>query len=691
MSAEPVKPSLKLNLNVPFVAQIDSSDCGAACLSMVSQYFKKGLLLSEARQLCGNDASGQRIARVASKNHFNAEFVKKPFSSLTEIKAPVIAHWEGNHWVVICGFKDGKVKVADPASGIYWLNYDEAEKAYSDHSVMIEDASEASGSFIKREHPLLKCLTPFKWSLITSASLMLIIIGVEMFIPYTFQQIIDEDLASKEQSFQWLMTYAGMASIIVIFGFALLNFILYRGAMKSENLVLNALLSKWINLPENFYKGRSFSELRARMESAFEIKRFLVEAAGGGLFALLEIIAVFAMLEYYSMALSFALLLLPSLILTFYTLYLSRENAGLFKFARDSFLNKVDDITQGVFSVRAASATKKFTRLQSEVKEEMYERVAPLERKILICEKGAVSLAIGAWILLFFQMCRKFIDNQVSAGVMFAVIILAALSLNALYRIVSKREKFENAALIYDYLNDVLDTSNENVEHEKVDGKATVKIQDSNGKSFEVKKGQKALFYGEECLGELLNKEQKSSLQIELDIEGKFYTLESGLPQLSLMEDHAHIFNMTLAENIALGEEVDISRIKWCLRLAMADHLIDELPQGLNSKITKESLALNEQRKIHLARCLYRDRPLYVLKDVSEFLSCKELLIFAYHIKTQMSDKTILIQDDDVRLGSFCDVIAVVSGEGIREFGSFAELMDMEKSFHVLYNEILKN
>ena len=689
MSAESSKSGQVFN--VPFVAQIDSSDCGAACLSMVAQYFKQNLVLSEARHLCGNNASGQRISKVAVKKGLNAEFVKKSFSSISELSCPVIAHWEGNHWVVICGFKDGRVKLADPASGIYWLSVEEAAKAYSEYSVVIDCSSDSKEAFVRREHTLLKCLTPFKRALIASASLMLLIIGIEMFIPYTFQQMIDEDLASKENSFQWLMVYAGMSAIIVIFGFALLNFFLYRGAMKSENLVLDALLSKWINLPENFYKGRSFSELRIRMESAFEIRRFLVEAAGSGLFALLEIIAVFAVLEYYGMALPFAMLLLPSLILTFYTLYLSKENAGLLKFAKDSFLTKIDDITQGVFSIRAASATDRFKSLQLEIKEDMYARVYPLERKILICEKGAVSLAVGAWILLFFQMCRKFVDNEVSAGVMFAVIILAALALNALYRIVSKREKYQDAALIYDYLNDVLDTRDEKFEKQKLSGSASLAIVDSEGSRLEAAAGEKLFIYdkGSFSAEDLFLSNRSGSFKAELEIGGKTFAGFEDFPAISVMESHAHIFSMTLMENVAIGEELDAARVKWCLRLALADHLLEELSHGLNAKINKDSLSFEDRMKIILARCLYRKRPLYVLSGLSDFLNGHEILIFGSHLKNHMPEKTVIVQDERIEFSRFCDCTALVSGELIREKGSFEELINMEKSFHVLYNEHL--
>lgn len=680
--------STKVIANIPFVAQIDSSDCGAACLSMICQYFKKDLILSEARHLCGNDATGQRLSSVARKIGISAQFTKKSFSTALEANSPLIAHWEGNHWVVIAGSKDGKVKIADPASGVYWLDYNEAEKAYSDYCLTVSSSDSSKEDIKRRDHVLLKCLIPFRRAIIASTFVMLVIIGVEMFIPYSFQQIIDEEMVAREQSFQWLITYSGMAAVIVIIGFAMLNFLLYRGAVKSENLVLEALLSKWMNLPDSFYKGRSFSELRARMESAFEIKHFLVNAAGSGLFSLLEIIAVFAMLEYYGFALKFAVMLLPSLILTFYTLYLAKNNAGLLKFAKDSFLNRIDDITRGVFSIRASSATRKFKNIQTEVKEEMYGRVYPLERKLIICEKGAQALGLAAWILLFFQVCKSYVENDVSSGSMFAVIILAALALNALARIAAKREKFENAALIYEYLNDVLDTTDSRDETLIVEGSGSLKITDELGDVFDIHEGEKVLLRGSSVaqLFRHLQGLSESDFELHLKADGKEFHEIAKFPQVSVMESNAHIFNMSLMENVALGGEVIQSKVRWCLRLALADHLIEKLPQGLNTKIIHGSLSEQDEKKLMLARCLYRERPLYLLGNLSSFMSCRELLVFAYHLKVHMSGKTVLVNDHSVELLEAFSKAAIIIGGQLRESGKIEDLLKLEKSFYKLYN-----
>ena len=362
------------------------------------------------------------------------------------------------------------------------------------------------------------------------------------------------------------------------------------------------------------------------------------------------------MLEYYGVALKFALLLLPTLILTFYTLYLAKENAGLFKFARDSFLNTVDDVTQGVFSIRASSTTKRFKDLQLRVKEEMYERITPVERKLLICEKGAQALGITAWILLFFHMCRQYVDNEVSSGVMFAVIILAAIALNALARILSQREKFENAALIYDYLNDVLDTNDEHSEKRVLEEPGSLIIKDGTGKYFEVSKGESCFISGDDKSAVLakVSGSKNCSFDLEIKCGNELYYELDKYPQVSRMESNAHIFNMSLMDNIALSENVDSQKAKWCLRLALGDDLVEELPQGINTKLSKGLLSEVDEKKVLLARCLYRERPLYILENLSSFLTAQELLVFGYHLRVHLEGKTVLVSDNSPVLSKSC-------------------------------------
>ena len=104
MSAELEFIQSKTLANFPFVAQIDSSDCGAACLAMVAQFFKKDLILSEARQQCGNDVTGQRICKVANKIGLKVDFVKKKFARINMTKPPASRKQSSELYFVCLGY-----------------------------------------------------------------------------------------------------------------------------------------------------------------------------------------------------------------------------------------------------------------------------------------------------------------------------------------------------------------------------------------------------------------------------------------------------------------------------------------------------------------------------------------------------------------------------------------------------------
>ena len=120
---------------VPFVPQVGSSDCAAACLAMVLghagtsvgatelarelQIGRDGLsaadLVTAGRGL-GFDVRGHRIDPIA---------LVELLSPARTRPAPVVAHWSGSHFVVVVGTARGRVVVHDPARGRLLLSPEE--------------------------------------------------------------------------------------------------------------------------------------------------------------------------------------------------------------------------------------------------------------------------------------------------------------------------------------------------------------------------------------------------------------------------------------------------------------------------------------------------------------------------------------------------------------------------------------
>ena len=105
-----------------FFRQIDSIDCGAACLRMIFKYYGKFFLsktIYEKSYISRQGLSMLSLKQIAMQFEMNAEGVSfETSSALREIcDEPYIVHFQQNHFVVVLDADDKIVKYADPAKG----------------------------------------------------------------------------------------------------------------------------------------------------------------------------------------------------------------------------------------------------------------------------------------------------------------------------------------------------------------------------------------------------------------------------------------------------------------------------------------------------------------------------------------------------------------------------------------------
>ena len=115
--------------------QMETLECGAACLTMVLAYYGKWVPLEQVRVDCGVSRDGSK-----AKNILNAArsygFTAKGFrSSTAELREgapfPCIIHWNFSHFVVLCGFRGKYACINDPARGSVKIPLEEFESAYT--------------------------------------------------------------------------------------------------------------------------------------------------------------------------------------------------------------------------------------------------------------------------------------------------------------------------------------------------------------------------------------------------------------------------------------------------------------------------------------------------------------------------------------------------------------------------------
>lgn len=217
-----------------------------------------------------------------------------------------------------------------------------------------------------------------------------------------------------------------------------------------------------------------------------------------------------------------------------------------------------------------------------------------------------------------------------------------------------------------------------------------------NNVSFELPAGQTFALVGRSGSGKstianlLTRFYDIDSGNITLDgVQIQDYALKNLRDQVAIVSQNVHLFNDTVANNIAYAasDKFTQEQIERAAELAYAAEFIRKMPQGFDTIIGENGVSLSggQRQRIAIARALLRDAPVLILDEATSALDTESERAIQAALDELQKDRTVLVIAHRLSTIEKADQILVVDEGTIVERGSHQSLMEKEGAYAQLY------
>lgn len=720
--------------------QYDSSDCGAACLHMITEYYKQNYSFLDIREMLYISKLGVSlfsISQSAEKLGFKTIKVQLSIESLVKHQPfPCILYVDNNHYVVLYKIEKkyfGKktiFHIADPAYGNIKLNKSEFGSLWLFNgnglgvallltpvqSVLVNSNDKLNFSKI-----LFKYYYPFKKYYFQLILGLIALSFLTFVLPFLSKSIVDVGIANKSLKLVFVIFCAQVLLVLAQQGLNIVRtwLLLHINVQISINIISD-FLTKLMRIPVKFFIGKSEGDFMQRIQDHSIIEDLLTNGLLNAFFSVVTLIVFSSVLIMFNVSF-FIIFFIGSLIsFVWVTLFINkRRKLNYIRFRRNKEnQNNILEILHGMEEIKLNNndIQKKWEWERIQLK--LFRLNIQNLKLEQIQSIGNFTITQIKNTYILFLTASEVVNNEITIGTMMSISFIIGLLNAPIDQLVSFFRSSQDALLSLERLSEINNIKDEytysiNSKVENIDPVETKNIVLKNvsfsyegissnlilnNLNISFYAGKTTAIVGPSGCGKTTL--MKLLLGYYPPLSGKIFIGDTPLEQIDIrywrdnigsVLQEGFIFSDSIKNNIIMKNEFNDNNLKYALEISNCNEFVNKLPFGVNTKVGKNGLNLSvgQRQRILIARAVYKNPKIIIFDEATSSLDAKNEFEITQKLQHFLNGRTTIIIAHRLSTVKNANNILVINNGEIVESGNHDSLITSKGYYYKLINNQL--